>query len=45
MRFEVGIEGKLTKEKELAMLEEIKRITGEETSGMVFTVDEPKNKV
>lgn len=41
---EVGIEGELTKEKELAMLEEIKRITGEETSGMVFTVDEPKIK-
>ncbi len=37
---EVGIDGKLTKEKEKAMLEELKRITGEESSGMVFTVDD-----
>lgn len=37
---EVGIDGTLTKEKEKAMLAELKRITGEESSDMVFTVDE-----
>ena len=36
---QAGIEGKLTPEKKAAMLAEIKRITGEEHSGMVFTVD------
>jgi len=36
---QVGIEGKLTPEKKAAMLKEIKRITGEEYSGMAFTVD------
>ena len=34
-----GIEGKLTKEKKTAMLKEIKRITGEENSDMVFSID------
>jgi DNA-binding winged helix-turn-helix (wHTH) protein len=36
---QVGIEGKLTEEKKAAMLKEIKRITGEEYSGMAFTLD------
>lgn len=36
---QAGIEGKLTKEKKAAMLKEIKRITGEENSGMEFTID------
>lgn len=36
---QVGIEGELTEEKKAAMLKEIKRITGEEHSGMIFTVD------
>lgn len=36
---EVGIEGELTEEKKAAMLKELKRITGEEHSGMEFTVD------
>ena len=36
---QVGIEGELTKEKESAMLAELKRITGEEGSDMEFTVD------
>jgi len=36
---QAGVEGKLTEEKKTAMLKEIKRITGEEGSGMVFTVD------
>jgi len=40
---EAGIEGELTEEKKAAMLKEIKRITGEENSGMEFTVD-PKKK-
>lgn len=35
----VGIEGELTQGKKAAMLEEIKRITGEQNSGMEFTVD------
>ncbi len=35
---QAGIEGKLTEEKKAAMLKEIKRITGEENSGMEFTV-------
>lgn len=37
---QVGIEGELTKEKEAAMLAELKRITGEENSSMEFTIDE-----
>ena len=37
---DVGIEGELTAEKEKAMLKELKRITGEESSDMVFTIDE-----
>jgi DNA-binding winged helix-turn-helix (wHTH) protein len=37
---QVGIEGELTDEKRMAMLAELKRITGEEHSGMEFTVDE-----
>lgn len=37
---QVGIEGKLTEEKKLAMLAELKRITGEEHSDMEFTVDD-----
>lgn len=37
---EVGIEGKLTEEKKVAMLKELKRITGEEYSDMEFTVDD-----
>lgn len=41
---EVGIDGELTKEKEAAMLKELKRITGEEGSDMVFTVDDVKPK-
>ena len=36
---EVGIEGELTQERKAAMLKELKRITGEEHSGMEFTVD------
>jgi DNA-binding winged helix-turn-helix (wHTH) protein len=36
---EVGIDGELTEEKKVAMLKELKRITGEEYSGMEFTVD------
>lgn len=36
---QVGIEGELTEEKKAAMLQEIKRITGEEHSDMIFTVD------
>ncbi|WP_299081203.1 winged helix-turn-helix domain-containing protein [uncultured Paraglaciecola sp.] len=36
---EVGIDGELTEEKKAAMLKELKRITGEEHSGMEFTVD------
>jgi len=39
---QAGIEGELTEEKKAAMLAEIKRITGEEHSGMVFTVDPVK---
>lgn len=39
---QAGIEGELTEEKKKAMLEEIKRITGEQDSGMVFTVDPVK---
>jgi DNA-binding winged helix-turn-helix (wHTH) protein len=39
---QVGIEGELTEEKKAAMLAEIKRITGEEYSGMIFTVDPVK---
>lgn len=41
---EVGIEGELTKEKEAAMLKELKRITGEEGSDMTFTVDDSAPK-
>lgn len=37
---QVGIEGELTEEKKAAMLEELKRITGEEDSDMEFTVDD-----
>jgi DNA-binding winged helix-turn-helix (wHTH) protein len=37
---QVGIEGELTEEKKVAMLEELKRITGEENSDMKFTVDD-----
>lgn len=37
---QVGIEGELTEEKKAAMLAELQRITGEEHSGMEFTVDE-----
>jgi DNA-binding winged helix-turn-helix (wHTH) protein len=37
---QVGIEGKLTEEKKAAMFAELERITGEEQSGMEFTVDE-----
>ncbi len=36
---EVGVEGELTQERKAAMLKELKRITGEEHSGMEFTVD------
>jgi hypothetical protein len=36
---QVGIEGELTEDKKAAMLKEIKRITGEEHSDMIFTVD------
>ena len=36
---QAGIEGKLTKEKKAVMLKEIKRITGEENSGMEFSID------
>lgn len=36
---EVGIDGELTKEKEAAMFKELKRIIGEDNSGMQFTVD------
>jgi DNA-binding winged helix-turn-helix (wHTH) protein len=36
---QAGIEGTLTKAKKAAMLKEIKRITGEENSGMEFTID------
>jgi DNA-binding winged helix-turn-helix (wHTH) protein len=36
---QVAVEGKLTEERKVAMLAEIKRITGEEHSGMIFTVD------
>lgn len=36
---QAGIDGELTEEKKAAMLKEIKRITGEEHSDMVFTVD------
>jgi DNA-binding winged helix-turn-helix (wHTH) protein len=39
---EAGIEGKLTEDKKAAMLKEIKRITGEENSGMKFTIDPQK---
>ena len=39
---QAGIDGKLTPEKKAAMLKEIKRITGEEHSDMVFTVDQVK---
>jgi DNA-binding winged helix-turn-helix (wHTH) protein len=35
----VGVEGELTEERKAAMLKELKRITGEEDSGMEFTVD------
>jgi len=36
----VGFDGKLTDERKLAMLAEVKRITGEEHSGMEFSIDE-----
>lgn len=36
---QAGIEGKLTEEKKAILLKEIKRITGEEYSGMEFTID------
>ena len=36
---EAGIEGELTEEKKAAMLKELKRITGEEFSGMEFSID------
>ncbi|WP_371373201.1 transcriptional regulator [Thalassotalea aquiviva] len=36
---QAGIEGKLTEEKKAALLKELKRITGEEHSGMEFTID------
>jgi DNA-binding winged helix-turn-helix (wHTH) protein len=36
---QAGIEGKLTEDKKSAMLKEIKRITGEENTGMEFTID------
>ncbi|KGK00346.1 putative transcriptional regulator, CadC [Thalassotalea sp. ND16A] len=36
---QVGVEGELTEERKAAMLKEIKRITGEEHSDMIFTVD------
>ena len=39
---QVGVDGALTEEKKAAMLEEIKRITGEEDSGMIFTLDKVK---
>lgn len=38
---EVGIEGELTEEKKAKMLEDIKRITGQENTGMQFTLDDP----
>lgn len=40
---QAGIEGELTEEKKAAMLKEIKRITGEENSGMEFTIDPLKS--
>lgn len=36
---QVGIDGELTEERKAAMLKEIKRITGEEHSDMIFTID------
>jgi len=36
---QVGIDGELTEERKVAMLKEIKRITGEEHSDMIFTLD------
>jgi len=36
---QVGIEGELTEARKAAMLKEIKRITGEEHTDMIFTVD------
>jgi DNA-binding winged helix-turn-helix (wHTH) protein len=36
---QVGIDGELTEERKAAMLKEIKRITGEEHSDMIFTLD------
>ncbi|MEW6997284.1 transcriptional regulator [Colwelliaceae bacterium BS250] len=40
---QAGIDGELTEEKKAAMLAEIKRITGEEHTDMVFTVDPIKS--
>ncbi len=36
---QVGLDGELTEERKAAMLKEIKRITGEEHSDMIFTLD------
>jgi DNA-binding winged helix-turn-helix (wHTH) protein len=36
---QVGIDGELTEERKIATLKEIKRITGEEHSDMLFTID------
>jgi len=36
---QVGIDGELTEERKIAVLKEIKRITGEEHSDMIFTLD------
>ncbi|WDE04838.1 winged helix-turn-helix domain-containing protein [Thalassomonas viridans] len=38
---EVGIKGELTEEKKAQMFEDIKRITGQENTGMQFTLDDP----
>ncbi|PKI15870.1 winged helix-turn-helix domain-containing protein [Colwellia sp. 12G3] len=40
---QVGIDGELTEERKVAMLKEIKRITGEEHSDMIFTIDPIKH--
>jgi len=39
---QVGLDGELTEERKAAMLKEIKRITGEEHSDMIFTLDSLK---
>ena len=39
---QVGVDGELTEARKIAMLKEIKRITGEEHSDMIFTIDRPE---